>query len=432
MTSMSSRLSIVPALLVSLGLGSLGCVARSAGNETDVSRASSSTVVPGTQHGTVRVLFIGNSYTYFNNLPEVLEAIAADAGVKIDAEMHARGGATLRDHLADTAMLELLRRTRWDYVVIQEQSTLGLRQIEGRQTVADPEFFLRHAQLLAAEVRAVGAAPLFLLTWRRRDAPVEDQDRLTYAYVRAAESGTALIPVGLAWERVRRERPDVELHASDGSHPATLGTYLTAHAVFAVIAGRRARTAISNITGHPVSTAGKVADTITTLMQLSAADARYLAGVAWEEVTAVRSPDWHAPGAPPAHSLPQMPSGSAVRLESLSGSWKGRFAFFRPSGSLTLKICSVRAGVDSVEIDFGGRSPLRGLARSMRVDSGVLHFSFGGDSAFRQEVRFTGTMVGDSLAGIAEYRDEGALSSATWRLGRVVVRDSGRVEQCGR
>lgn len=415
------------ALLVGFLLGSAACVARPGGSETEHAQP-----LPSRVADTIRVLFIGNSYTYFNNLPEVLETIAADAGVMIDADMHARGGATLRDHLADTTLPRRLQETRWDVVIIQEQSTLGLRQIEGRATVADPESFLRHAQRLISEVRAVNAQPFLLLTWRQRQAAADEQDRLTHAYAQATEaSGAALIPVGLAWERARRERPDLELYASDGSHPSSTGTYLMARAVLATIAGRHIDVATFHVQGHPVSSAGKIADTIATLVQLSEADARYLSLAAWTEIAAVRSQDWHAPALPAQRDLPQMPSGGAVELEALTGHWKGPFAFFRPTGSLTLKMCRARGGVDSVEVDFGGRTPLRGLARNLRVDSGQLHFTFGGDSVLRQEVRFTGTMIGDSLAGIAEYRDEGALSRATWRVGRPADRDSGRADRCG-
>jgi hypothetical protein len=378
------------------------------------------------------VLLIGNSYTYFNNLPEVLATIARDARMQILVTMYAPGGATLREHLADPSMLERLRATPWDYVVIQEQSTLGLRQIEGRATIADPEFFLRHAQRMAAEVRATGAKPMFLLTWKRRDAPVDDQHRLTHAYVTAASrSGASLIPAGPAWERVRRERPDLELYASDGSHPGPAGTYLTAHAILAAIIGRRADAATVRIEGHPVNAAGLVADTMTALVALSSGDAQYLASAAWEELRAVRSAAWRAPATPEKRPLPPMPSGNAVRPSDIQGHWAGPFAFFRPTGTLTLKLCSGRSGgADSVEIDFGGRSTLRGAARNVRVEAGVLRFAFGGDSVLRQEVRFWGRMAGDSLAGVGEFREEGAISRAVWRVGRVAHGGSGGSEGC--
>ena len=91
----------------------------------------------------LRVLFIGNSYTYFNYLPGLVASLARGARPSraMQTEMVARPGVSLRDHWLDGAALAAIRRTRWDYVVVQEQSMLGVMLAHGRPTVNDPDLF---------------------------------------------------------------------------------------------------------------------------------------------------------------------------------------------------------------------------------------------------------------------------------------------------
>src|SRR5688572_8892071 len=83
-----------------------------------------------------RILFIGNSYTYFNDLPKTLQSMAA-AGAsprKLELGTVLIGGATLRSHWNDST-LQLIRRGRWDYVVLQEQSIAP---------IASPDDFVKY------------------------------------------------------------------------------------------------------------------------------------------------------------------------------------------------------------------------------------------------------------------------------------------------
>ena len=69
-----------------------------------------------------KVLFIGNSYTYVNNLPDLINQIAIDKGNQLIYETHTPGGATLAQHAANSNVQYLLGTTEWDHVVLQEQS----------------------------------------------------------------------------------------------------------------------------------------------------------------------------------------------------------------------------------------------------------------------------------------------------------------------
>ncbi len=96
----------------------------------------------GNGQESIHVLFIGNSYTFVNNLPGLLIELAAHEAKPIDAEIVAFGGARLADHWTQGQALAAIRRERWDYVVLQEQSTLGSGVVVNNvEQIGDPKLF---------------------------------------------------------------------------------------------------------------------------------------------------------------------------------------------------------------------------------------------------------------------------------------------------
>lgn len=176
----------------------------------------------------MRVLFIGNSYTYFNDLPGLLTCLASADGLEIAAESVAEGGMTLLGHLRSGGVVPRIRSGGWDVVVLQEQSS---RPIDA------PGLMCAAARVLAEEVARAGARTALFLTWTRRDRP-DDQVALNSAYYRCARMvGATVVPVGPSWQQVLVERPSAELYAEDGSHPAPMGTYLAACVFYATLTG---------------------------------------------------------------------------------------------------------------------------------------------------------------------------------------------------
>jgi pimeloyl-ACP methyl ester carboxylesterase len=121
--------------------------------------------------------------------------------------MVAPGGWRLNDHWEKGDALKALHEGKWDFVVLQEQSTLGVNYyVEGKPRIAGDQVFRPYAEKWAAEVRRVGAAPMFYLTWARKASP-EDQAALSYAYMSAAKENGALVAqkadlqqaLGVAW-----------------------------------------------------------------------------------------------------------------------------------------------------------------------------------------------------------------------------------------
>ncbi len=146
----------------------------------------------------LKVLFIGNSYTYVNDLPWLTQQLAVSAGEprKLETEMVAIGGATLRSHWERGEALQQIRANRWDYVVLQEQSTLPIKA---------PEEMHQYARLFDAEIKRAHAQTVFYLTWARQNQP-ETQQALTDAYLKIArELGDNVAPVGISWQKFRQQ-----------------------------------------------------------------------------------------------------------------------------------------------------------------------------------------------------------------------------------
>jgi hypothetical protein len=203
----------------------------------------------------LRVLFLGNSYTYVNNVPEIFSRLA-ESGLQqiVETRMVAPGGWRLKDHWEKGEALKALHGGRWDYVVLQEQSMLGMNYyVEGRPRIAGDGVFRPYAEKWAAEIRRAGAIPLFYLTWSRK-AILEDQAALNYAYMSVARKSKAQVaPVGIAWENVRRRQPALDLYYSDGSHPSPAGSYLAACTFYSAVFHRSPVGLPGKISGVPVN-----------------------------------------------------------------------------------------------------------------------------------------------------------------------------------
>lgn len=214
----------------------------------------------------MRVLFIGNSYTYFNDLPELLMRFAAANGERIEAESVTAGGMTLLGHLRTGEAVSRIRSGGWDMVVLQEQST---------RPITAPGLMYAASRELAGEVVSVGARTALYLTWARRDAP-EQQLALNSAYYECAGAVRAsIIPVGPCWQQVLADRPAIALYHEDGSHPAPLGTYLAACVFYAALTGR-------NPEGMAVRTVRAGDGEVYAPVELAVANTAFLQRKAWE------------------------------------------------------------------------------------------------------------------------------------------------------
>ena len=191
-----------------------------------------STAVAPTGH---RVLFIGNSLTYFNDLPGTLAAIAATGGDTIVVETVTRPGYALIDHLEGrtrTDALERVRGARWEFVVLQQGPT-------SRAIFRDT--LLLAARRLEPAIRAAGARPALYMVWPAlADSADFDGVRDTYREVACRVNGE-FWPAGEAWRAAWRADRTLALYGADDFHPSPMGTYLAALVMYERITGRDAR-----------------------------------------------------------------------------------------------------------------------------------------------------------------------------------------------
>jgi hypothetical protein len=175
-----------------------------------------------------RILFIGNSFTGRNGLATMLAGLAASAkpARAVETRLVLANGMALKTHWERGIAKEAIAGSRWDFVVLQEQSTLPLKN---RAKMHE------YVRLFDQEIRRHGAKPVLYLTWARQNA-WERQDELSDAYTSIGrELRAVVVPVGVAWQNVLRENPQIVLHDKDGSHPNPAGTYLAACVFYATL-----------------------------------------------------------------------------------------------------------------------------------------------------------------------------------------------------
>jgi hypothetical protein len=167
-----------------------------------------------------RVLFIGNSLTYANDLPGLVQALAGSTPVEVS--LVASPNFSLDDHRASGEASRAIAGARWDFVVLQQgPSSLPESRQQLRASVA----------AFAGEIRRAGARPAMYMVWPSADR-AGDFARSSESYaLAAADVDGVLLPAGDAWRAAWRRDPSLPLYGPDGFHPSPTGSYLAALAV---------------------------------------------------------------------------------------------------------------------------------------------------------------------------------------------------------
>ncbi|MBD2164070.1 hypothetical protein H6G04_06585 [Calothrix membranacea FACHB-236] len=176
----------------------------------------------------LKVLFVGNSYTYYNELPKLVQNLAlnAKAARKFETQMVTVGGATLEQLWQQGKALKKIRSGKWDYVVLQEQSTLP---------ITNSKLMYEYARLFNEEIKKINAQTVFYLTWARQNKP-ETQQSLNDSYMTIAQELNAIVaPVGIVWQKIREQNQNLMLYDPDNSHPSPIGSYVAACVFYATI-----------------------------------------------------------------------------------------------------------------------------------------------------------------------------------------------------
>ena len=197
---------------------------------------------------TLSVLFIGNSYTSYNNLPQLVQSLSTSAGKTLNIDSSMPGGMPVSGHVNDATSIAKIKQGKWDYVVIQEQSQIPTIDFY-RYNDMYPAFTDLKALI---EQYNPCAKIITYMTWGRRFggqqcdpsgtncSPVftnfnHMQDSLTSAYLEISEQlNIQCAPVGMVWQNILNDTTLV-LHSGDNSHPNIDGSYVAALTIFSSI-----------------------------------------------------------------------------------------------------------------------------------------------------------------------------------------------------
>jgi len=198
------------------------------------------------------VLFIGNSYTYYNDMPKmVAQLLASDQGSPTHYTVDAAtlGGKTLAVLWADRQVQQKFARRKWDDVILQEQSEWALSPAQVEKTAVSVATWTK-------AIRMFGGKPFIYGTWARQPgsywytdsqyAPATHDpkymlNQLDVNGAQLAQQNSAVfVPVGDAFAAALKQDAQMPLYAGDSSHPSVSGSYLAALMFYQAISGRSA------------------------------------------------------------------------------------------------------------------------------------------------------------------------------------------------
>jgi hypothetical protein len=215
-----------------------------------------------------RVLFVGNSLTYYNDLPLIVEALADSVpnlapAQRIAPAMAAFPDFALYDHWAEGTAVRAIEQNTWDVVVLQQ----------GSSALDESRVLLRDwTRQFDAKIKVKGGRTAMYAVWPNASRQF-DFDRVNESYtLAAADVNGVLFPVGEAWRAAWRRDANLALYAPDGLHPTVRGSYIGALVITSMLLDR-------SPVGMPARLALRTGAVITipqaeaTLMQEAAAEA---------------------------------------------------------------------------------------------------------------------------------------------------------------
>lgn len=209
------------------------------------------------------VMFLGNSYTFVNDLPAVFNALCKAGGAKVRVDSFTMGSCGLVDFYEVPKFnggKKLLAKGKFDVIVMQDQSLVPTIR---------PDWTLKYTRAWGRLAAKVNTRPVYFMTWARctpgtLEPDMYMQDKTTTIYCQAAlRDNVTLVPCGEVWREWHRLYPAETLYESDGSHPNELGAYLNACTFYKVLCGK-----------SPLGLPHKLTHGSATLVDITPAQAR--------------------------------------------------------------------------------------------------------------------------------------------------------------
>ncbi len=173
----------------------------------------------------IRLLFIGNSHTYYNDLPAIVAELAEEDGYDCQITMLAKGGWYLEQHVKEPETRFNILHGKYDYVILQEYS----------HPFGPEEQFFDSIWQMEEWIRKAKSRMVLYMTWSRENEP-DAQGKITAAYRQIAlETEALLVPVGEEWWKYREANPSICMYAEDGGHPSEYGSWFAARHIWEMI-----------------------------------------------------------------------------------------------------------------------------------------------------------------------------------------------------
>ena len=195
---------------------------------------------------TLKVLCIGNSFTYYCGTPAMLKEIAWSEGHFVDISASLKGGWTMAKHLSLETTDDMIAEGGWDYMLLQDQSLVPAKVGRDPKGMAQQ---IREMEAVAVKVRTLSPECKAVVenTWAYwkydfgsfKSLDDFDKNGKKGAKILAKAVGNAEVsPIGQAFRIVRAERPDINLYHTDKHHQSVLGSYLKSCVNYLVLYGQ--------------------------------------------------------------------------------------------------------------------------------------------------------------------------------------------------
>lgn len=184
----------------------------------------------------LRILFIGNSHTYYNDMP-LLVRRRFEEDYDCEVTMLAHPCWFLAQHVEDPEARFNILYGGYDYVVLQEHA----------HPFGPEEKYFDAVRTLTGWIREARSTPVIYLTWAQKSEP-EVQAQMTAAHRKIAEeTGALLAHVGDQWWEYMQSHPELEMYAEDGAHASPAGSDFVAEMIEAEIRGDLRRKIVMEI-----------------------------------------------------------------------------------------------------------------------------------------------------------------------------------------
>ena len=173
----------------------------------------------------MRTLFIGNSHTYFNDMPAIFRDLCRARGMDMEVTMLATPNMGLDFHAASEEARFNILFGDYDYIILQHCA----------HPMGDLEVMDRAAGELLAMIRTTKAIPVFYMTWTKKGDEASQADMAAVYERLGRKYGVKVAPVGLRWQEARLMHPETEYYFADGAHASPAGSALAASVILETI-----------------------------------------------------------------------------------------------------------------------------------------------------------------------------------------------------